>query len=485
MKITACVIVKNEEKNLPRWLDCMKKLTRDMVVVDTGSEDNTVEIAEKGGAKVFHFPWVGDFAKAKNFAIDHAKGDWILFLDADEYFTDEGCRTVLELLRKYDSVREVIGLMTLWVNLDADRGYRYINTGYQIRIFRNKPFLRYHGAVHEVLKSGAPYPTRMQFVKELSIYHTGYSEHIIHQKLQRNLEILLAEQKRRGHQPSDDYYLAECYYDMKDYKRTVEYIRKAIDEELVPVGRENRPYSILIQSLILLDAPREEIEKAVQMGLAKYPGTAEFRLLSAFGAWRGKDYLRAEAELNEGIAMSGKKKSETAVSLMVDETKNLIPTAYWYLGQLAAWKKDRQAAVELYVKALQMNKHRSEILQSLMRLLKGVDAIDVIEMLDALYEKKADASFLVPILMQTGHSKEALYYERLTDGMMTDFTRFFLAGRYEAAGALAVDEGMALSGLGYWLTETKNVPPAELSMLLPSKGEDEEKRQKNLRRVFS
>lgn len=485
MKITACVIVKNEEKNLPRWLECMKKLTNDMVVVDTGSEDKTVEIAEKGGAKVFHFPWVGDFAKAKNFAIDHAKGDWILFLDADEYFTDEGCRTVMALLQKYDKVREVIGLMTLWVNLDADHGNRYINTGYQIRIFRNKPFLRYHGAVHEVLQSKASYPTKMQFVKELSIYHTGYSEHIIHQKLKRNLEILLAEQKRRGHQPSDDYYLAECYYDMKDYEKTAHYIRLAIEEELVPVGRENRPYSILIQSLILLNAPQEEIEQAVQLGLSKYPDTAEFRLLSAFGAWRNKDYLRAERELADGIAMSEKGNKTDKVSLMVDETKNLLPTAYWYLGQLAAWKKDAEQAVEYYVKALKLNKHRSEILESLLRLICGVDAADVIQMLDSLYEKTADAQFLTSSLMNTGHSKEALYYERLTGGMLSDFTKFFLAEKYEAAGALAVYEGMALAGLGYWLIESKGAEPAELAVLLPVKGEDEEARQKNLRRAFS
>ena len=72
MKISACVIVKNEEKHLPKWLDCVKRLATELVVVDTGSSDATVAIAKAAGAKVFHFPWIDDFAAAKNYAIEQA-----------------------------------------------------------------------------------------------------------------------------------------------------------------------------------------------------------------------------------------------------------------------------------------------------------------------------------------------------------------------------------------------------------------------------
>ena len=74
-KISACVIVKNEEKNLPRWLESVKRLAEEIIVVDTGSSDATVSIAEAAGAKVFHFPWIDDFAAAKNFALEQASGD--------------------------------------------------------------------------------------------------------------------------------------------------------------------------------------------------------------------------------------------------------------------------------------------------------------------------------------------------------------------------------------------------------------------------
>ena len=74
------MIVKNEEKNIRRALSWGKDIMCEQIVVDTGSSDRTVEIAREMGAKIFFFPWINDFAAAKNFAIDQAKGDWIAFL---------------------------------------------------------------------------------------------------------------------------------------------------------------------------------------------------------------------------------------------------------------------------------------------------------------------------------------------------------------------------------------------------------------------
>ena len=79
MRISACVITKNEEENLPSWLGCMQRIADEMVVLDTGSGDRTAEIARAAGAKVFFFQWMDDFAAAKNYALDRATGDWIFF----------------------------------------------------------------------------------------------------------------------------------------------------------------------------------------------------------------------------------------------------------------------------------------------------------------------------------------------------------------------------------------------------------------------
>ena len=84
--MSQCMIVKNEEKNIEQALSWGKGIFFEQIVVDTGSTDRTVELAKKMGAIVYFFPWIDDFAAAKNFALEQAKGKWIAFLDADEYF---------------------------------------------------------------------------------------------------------------------------------------------------------------------------------------------------------------------------------------------------------------------------------------------------------------------------------------------------------------------------------------------------------------
>lgn len=85
MKISACYIVKNEAENLARSIDSLQGVADEIVVADTGSTDNTMEVARQLGAAVYSFPWQEDFAAARNFALSKATGDWLILLDADEY----------------------------------------------------------------------------------------------------------------------------------------------------------------------------------------------------------------------------------------------------------------------------------------------------------------------------------------------------------------------------------------------------------------
>ncbi|WP_337872164.1 glycosyltransferase family 2 protein, partial [Ignavibacterium sp.] len=82
-KITLSMIVKNEERYLEDCLNSVKNVFDEIIIVDTGSTDNTLKIAEKFNAKVFHFDWINDFSAARNFALSKSTGEWILYLDAD------------------------------------------------------------------------------------------------------------------------------------------------------------------------------------------------------------------------------------------------------------------------------------------------------------------------------------------------------------------------------------------------------------------
>ena len=98
IRLSQCMIVKNEEKNIRRALSWGREIVCEQIVVDTGSTDRTVEIAEEMGAKVYHFAWCDDFSAAKNYAIEQASGDWIAFLDADEYFDEKNTSKLLPVI---------------------------------------------------------------------------------------------------------------------------------------------------------------------------------------------------------------------------------------------------------------------------------------------------------------------------------------------------------------------------------------------------
>jgi len=173
-KISQCMIVKNEEKNIERALTWGKGVVAEQIVVDTGSTDKTVEIARRLGAKVYHFTWVNDFAAAKNFALEKAQYPWIAFLDADEYFSEEDGKKLAELLAEL-SPSATDAVMTSWIHLYDNGTIMQVDS--QIRIFRNSPKLRYHGRIHEVLSYDDGRSLNVFEANEvLSIFHTGYGE---------------------------------------------------------------------------------------------------------------------------------------------------------------------------------------------------------------------------------------------------------------------------------------------------------------------
>jgi tetratricopeptide (TPR) repeat protein len=156
----------------------------EMIVVDTGSEDGTIAIAQQYDAQIKHFQWCDDFAAARNFAIAQASGQWILMLDADEELVMESEDWHQQLILDQST-------LAYWIPLtDLHQSMTNLPT---LRLFRNLPDLRYSGRYHEqLLYHQQLIPAELiQNARWLKILHYGYEEQLLLQKnLNRDIPLL-------------------------------------------------------------------------------------------------------------------------------------------------------------------------------------------------------------------------------------------------------------------------------------------------------
>jgi glycosyltransferase involved in cell wall biosynthesis/Tfp pilus assembly protein PilF len=187
-KLSVCLIVKNEEQFLAQCLKSIHGLAEQVVVVDTGSTDRTVEIAKSFGAEVHSFAWCDDFSAARNAALEHATGDWVLMLDADEELP-AGQHAQLRADMKG---ADVIALRLPLVNKGEEAHGRH----FVPRLFRNAPGVFYYSRIHEQV-----FPSLVQIGKAwgmktamgtAELLHHGYSKEIVRDrnKIERNLKLL-------------------------------------------------------------------------------------------------------------------------------------------------------------------------------------------------------------------------------------------------------------------------------------------------------
>ena len=179
------MIVRDEEAYLPACLESLDGVVDELVVVDTGSNDSTPEIALKHGAKLIRFDWVGDFAQARNRALDNASGRWILYIDADERVSALGRRSFVRQLQD-----DQLAALSVRFRPSSDQTrYR------EIRVFRNEPDIRFAGTIHETqlpdLWNHMRATGRRLEHADLALDHIGYDGSQDHKHI-RNLPLLKA-----------------------------------------------------------------------------------------------------------------------------------------------------------------------------------------------------------------------------------------------------------------------------------------------------
>lgn len=178
--ISLCMISKNEEENIEKCLVSVKNAVNEIILVDTGSNDHTVDIAEKYNAKVICSKWQNDFSLARNISLNNASGSFILFLDCDEVLDKKSIKILKDTINHGNCDAYYVTLK----NYSDDNSF-FVSRS--LRLFKNKKSIRFKGKIHEQL-------TGMSSIgeTEITISHYGYIQNksMISIKSKRNLDIL-------------------------------------------------------------------------------------------------------------------------------------------------------------------------------------------------------------------------------------------------------------------------------------------------------
>lgn len=272
--LSVCIIVKDEEEHLERCLNSVLPVADEIVVVDTGSTDRTVEIAESLGARVYHYPWDGSFANARNFGLEQATGEWILWIDADEVLEEQDHSLLEPTLRSAAENILLVKLLNYYGEDRRDPGSLFSVAHH--RLFRNGKGIRFQNRIHErlVLPAGGDHEKEIRTeVLPVRIHHDGYLNKNVTRKNkhERNLKMLLLEKEEDSDHSWTDYHIASEYYRIGDYKRAFDHINQSIAQflahhQLPPSMTYLLKYAILVETGSF-DGALEGIERA----LAIYP----------------------------------------------------------------------------------------------------------------------------------------------------------------------------------------------------------------------
>jgi len=305
MGISLCVIAKNEEANIENCLQSVKGLVDEIVFVDTGSTDKTAEIAKKFTGKIFNFKWNDNFSDAKNFALNHATNEWILFLDADETIASSDYGRIRDLTKK----TEFLGFSLIqrnytnnigefgWVSGKDDsydeskKAFGYVPRA-MVRLFRNDLRIGFEGAVHEnignsILKIGKIFDT------DIPIHHFGTLKETP-EKIRRYIEL---EKKNL----KDDFFqyckIGIQLHSIQENDEAVEFLKKSIEKN------QEFPFSFLELGVIMLE--KRNLEEAKRF-LHKAESLIEHPMINNYlGVLYGLlgDYQKSVDYLKKAIAL--------------------------------------------------------------------------------------------------------------------------------------------------------------------------------------
>src|SRR3954470_23400442 len=304
--ISLCMIVRDEEAMLPRSLAAAAPHVDEVIVVDTGSTDRTIEIAKEFGATVIETEWTGDFGAARNVSFDAATSDWILYLDADEVLGEGEGPKLRELTGRV--WREAFFLVETNHTGGLEDGTAVHHNA--LRVFRNRPEYRFSGRIHEQIAQTLPgdLPERLE-ATGVRVEHYGYLGVVRQEKnkSRRNLELLQRQLDEHGESPFLNFNLGSEYGVLGDIELALEHLRRAWegvrqDGDVRSLGFAASLVARLAAGLrIVGDLPA--LEAHVEAALRTFPGFTDLVFELALAHRNAGDHPRARDLLLRCIEM--------------------------------------------------------------------------------------------------------------------------------------------------------------------------------------
>jgi tetratricopeptide (TPR) repeat protein len=271
IKLTACLIVKDEEENLERCLNSLKGVVDEIIVVDTGSTDATETIARRHGAIVFSFDWCNDFSAARNAAVDFATGNWILSIDADEELTPESLAAIRRAIVRPQFGGFDIDIVSFTEDRWQGEQFKHCPT----RLFRNLPQVRFSGRIHEqvtpaLAKLNLPW-ARLEGARML---HYGYlpGEMERKSKHERTISMLECEVADQPEEAFQWFNLANAYFVAGKPNEACNAASQAVTRLKPGAPYGESCYQIWVQALMALDDPDGAIKACDQAASRGFRG---------------------------------------------------------------------------------------------------------------------------------------------------------------------------------------------------------------------
>lgn len=336
--VSICIISKNEETHMENFLTSiqnhMGNYPYEIVLVDTGSTDQTVSIAQRYTDKIFHFDWIGDFSAARNFSISCTSYDWILVLDCDEYMVELDTSAFAQMVEQFPNA---VGVLTRR-NHYAMNGTDSIYTD-QVERFFNKQLFHYEAIIHEQVRSlsGEPYE---RIAIPLTVDHCGYTGTVeeLTRKANRNNELLLKMLEENPDDPYLYFQIGQSYNMLHDDEKACYYYGKGL-EYIVDPRAEYVQMMVIGYGYALLHLERYDEALQFQNIYEDFSFSADFVCLM------GLIYLRNGMVLQ---AMKEFLKATTYETANVEGANSFIPT--FNMGCINEVLGNLDTAITLYKK---------------------------------------------------------------------------------------------------------------------------------------